>query len=114
MRQATVNLFADMGIQPRTLQSGLTPATQSTDTVPPTSTITSPANGSTVNVGSLVRSPARTQDVGGGIVAGVDVSVDGGLTWHRANGTTSWSFGWIRQNGDGHDPQPGVRRQRVR
>ena len=31
MQQATVNLFADMGVQPATLQSGLVPATQSTD-----------------------------------------------------------------------------------
>ncbi len=29
MRQATVNLFADMGVQPATLQPGLAPATQS-------------------------------------------------------------------------------------
>ena len=32
MQQATVNLFADMGVQPATLMSGLTPATASTDT----------------------------------------------------------------------------------
>ena len=32
MQQATVNLFADMGAQPATLMSGLTPATASTDT----------------------------------------------------------------------------------
>src|SRR5690606_21651525 len=31
MQQATVNLFADMGVQPATLQGGLTPATMSTD-----------------------------------------------------------------------------------
>ena len=33
MQQATVNLFADMGMQPLTLQSGLVLATQSSDTV---------------------------------------------------------------------------------
>ena len=32
VQQATVNLFADMGAQPATLQSGLTAATASTDT----------------------------------------------------------------------------------
>src|SRR4029077_13878356 len=31
MQQATVNLFADMSVQPGSLQSGLTPATISTD-----------------------------------------------------------------------------------
>ena len=49
MQQATVNLFADMGVQPQTLMSGLTPATASTDTTPPTSTITSPSAGANVS-----------------------------------------------------------------
>ena len=35
MQQATVNLFADMGVQPATLQAGLVAATASTDTTPP-------------------------------------------------------------------------------
>ena len=39
MQQATVNLLADMGAQPATLQSGLTAASASTDTTAPTSTI---------------------------------------------------------------------------
>ena len=43
MRQATVNLFADMGVQPDTLQPGLQIATASTDVAAPTSTITSPS-----------------------------------------------------------------------
>ena len=37
MQQATVNLFADMGAQPATLQPGLVAATASTDTAAPTS-----------------------------------------------------------------------------
>ena len=39
MRQATVNLFADMGVQPETLQPGLVAAFPSTDSQAPTSTI---------------------------------------------------------------------------
>ena len=39
VQQAMVNLLADMGIQPGTLQSGLVAATASTDTTAPTSTI---------------------------------------------------------------------------
>ena len=35
MQQATVNLFADMGVQPTTLQPGLVPATRSTDPLVP-------------------------------------------------------------------------------
>src|SRR5581483_10818151 len=45
MQQATVNLLADMGVQPATLQSGLIPAAASADHAPPTSTITYPTNG---------------------------------------------------------------------
>src|SRR6185312_7022274 len=37
MRQATLNLLADMGAQPATIQSGLIPATASTDTTAPDS-----------------------------------------------------------------------------
>ena len=31
-------------------------------------------------------------DTGGGIVAGVEVSVDEGRTWHPADGTTKWRY----------------------
>src|SRR5215813_8120505 len=55
MQQATVNLFADMGnVQPATLMAGRTTATASTDTTPPTSTITAPAQGATLANGSAV------------------------------------------------------------
>src|SRR5262249_41586642 len=45
MQQATVNLLADMSVQPATLQDDLVPATASTDTTPPSAVITSPADG---------------------------------------------------------------------
>ena len=54
MQQATINLFADMGIQPVTIITGLTPAVASTDTTAPTSRITSPAVGSTIADGTVV------------------------------------------------------------
>ena len=41
VQQAMVNLFADMGIQPGTLQSGLITGDASTDHTAPTSTINS-------------------------------------------------------------------------
>ena len=94
MQQATVNLFADMGVQPVTLQSGLTLATASTDTIPPSSTITSPAQGATIGTGTKVTIQGTAADTGGGIVAAVEVSVDGGTTWHPATGTTSWTYAW--------------------
>ena len=54
MHQATVNLFADMGVQPASLQAGLIPATQSTDATAPTSAIQSPLTGATIQTGSQV------------------------------------------------------------
>jgi hypothetical protein len=97
MQQATVNLLADMGVQPRTLQSGLTPATQSTDTAAPRSTITSPAAGATLTVGTPVTITGTASDTGGGVLGVVEVSVDGGRTWRRANGLASWSYSWTPQ-----------------
>ncbi len=95
MQQATVNLFADMGAQPATIQSGLVPATKSTDSTPPTSTITSPAPGSSVPYGSPVTLVGTAADSGGGVVGAVEVSVDGGKTWHPATGREQWSYsGW--------------------
>jgi N,N-dimethylformamidase beta subunit-like protein/uncharacterized protein DUF4082/Big-like domain-containing protein len=98
MQQATVNLLADMGAQPGTLQSGLVAATASTDATPPTAAVTSPADGSTVQVGTSVAITGTASDAGGGVVGGVEVSVDGGTTWHPANGRENWSYSWIPQS----------------
>ncbi len=95
MQQATANLFADMGVQPATLQSGLQSPIQSTDTIAPTSTITSPAPGSSVNAGATVTISGTATDAGGGVVAGVEVSIDNGQTWHPATGRASWTYSWI-------------------
>jgi hypothetical protein len=95
MQQATVNLFADMGVQPATLQTGLVVAAKSTDTIPPSSSIISPANGTTVQLGTTLTATGTAVDSDGGLVAGVEISVDSGATWHPANGTTSWSFTWV-------------------
>ena len=50
MQQATVNLLADMGVQPATLDPQLVPASASTDVVAATSQITSPPNNAIVPV----------------------------------------------------------------
>ncbi|WP_203829570.1 N,N-dimethylformamidase beta subunit family domain-containing protein [Actinoplanes palleronii] len=93
MRQATVNLFADMGVQPATLQTGLTAATASTDTVAPVAVITAPAAGATVAAGAPVTVSGTATDTGG-LVGGVEVSTDDGVTWHPANGRATWSYSW--------------------
>ncbi|HTT17813.1 MAG TPA: N,N-dimethylformamidase beta subunit family domain-containing protein [Candidatus Sulfotelmatobacter sp.] len=94
MQQATVNLFADMGVQPATLQGGLKAASESTDTVAPTSVITAPTNGTQVRVGTSINITGIATDTGGGIVAGVEISLDGGNTWHPASGTAGWTYAW--------------------
>jgi Domain of unknown function (DUF4082)/Fibronectin type III domain/Bacterial Ig domain len=94
MEQATVNLLADMGAQPATLQTGLTGASESTDHTPPTATITSPTAGQRLKSGEAVTVKGTAADTGGGVVAAVEVSVDGGRTWHPATGTTSWTYSW--------------------
>ena len=33
-------------------------------------------------------------DTGGGRVGGVEVSVDGGTTWHPATGRANWTYTW--------------------
>src|SRR5690242_19563361 len=76
MQQATINLFADMTVQPSTLQAGLVPATASADTTPPTSTISSPANGASIVKGTAVTISGTATDAGGGTIGGVEVSTD--------------------------------------
>lgn len=93
MQQATVNLFADMGVQPGSLQSNLVPASASTDTTPPSSNITFPTNGSTLTTGSAITVTGVATD-SGGTVAGVEFSSDSGATWHPAVGRANWSYSW--------------------
>ena len=100
MQQATVNLFAIMGVQPATLMSGLAAGTAPTDTTPPTSTITSPSAGATFTNGNTVTISGTATDSGGGVVAGVEVSTNGGSTWHpvttmsAASTNVTWSYTW--------------------
>jgi hypothetical protein len=93
MQQATANLFADMGAQPATLQSDLQPPIASADTTPPTSAIDGPGTRA-VTAGSPVTIHGTAVDAGGGRVGAVEVSVDGGATWHPATGREQWSFTW--------------------
>ncbi len=95
MQQATVNLFADMGADATTLMAGLQPATASTDATAPSSDIASPAPNATIADGSVVTISGTATDTGGGTVAGIEVSTDGGSSWHPATGTTAWTYRWI-------------------
>ena len=109
MQQATVNLFADMHVQPATPVAGLSLATASADTIAPTSTVTAPAAGSTQPDGSVVTITGTASDAGGGTVAGVEVSTDGGTSWHPATGTTNWTYRWVAHG----NPSTGIRTRAV-
>jgi hypothetical protein len=52
-----------------------------------------PAAGVVVPNGSIVTVSGTASDVGGQ-VAGVEVSLDSGETWHAATGTTRWSYSY--------------------
>ncbi|PWK76985.1 uncharacterized protein DUF4082 [Aminobacter sp. AP02] len=97
VQQAMVNMFADMGIQPGTLDASLILATQSTDFAKPISTITSPILGASFVEGQRVTITGTAHDTGGGIIAGVEVSTDGGQSWFKATGRETWNFTWIAQ-----------------
>ena len=112
LQQATVNLFADMRVQPGSLQAGLVSASASLDVTPPTSTITAPAAGATLQSGTAVTVTGTAADAGGGTVAGVEVSTDGGTTWNRATGGASWSYVWT-PGGPGSAPGTATLRSRA-
>lgn len=94
MQQATVNVFADMGVQPKSLQSNLVASTASTDTTGPAITVASPAPNATVPALRPVTITGTAADTGGGVVARVEVSTDGGTTWKATTGVSSWSYKW--------------------
>jgi len=71
-QQAMVNLFADMGSQPGSLQPGLVSGT--TDSTAPTVSMTAPAGGSTVSGTTVTVSATAADNIG---VAGVQFKVDG-------------------------------------
>ncbi|MCK1676436.1 DUF4082 domain-containing protein [Bradyrhizobium sp. 150] len=95
VQQATVNVLADMGVQPATLQASLVIASQSSDHTAPTSTITN-VSASSVPESQSVTVTGTASDVGG-VIGGVEVSTDSGKTWHPATsgfGTANvtWSY----------------------
>ncbi len=94
MQQATVNLLADMNVQPQSLQNNLVPASASTDNAPPVSVIQSPHTGDSFANGTVITISGTASD-SGGLVAAVEVSVDNGVTWHPAVGREQWSYRWV-------------------
>jgi hypothetical protein len=95
MQQATLNALIDMGAYPATVHDGIIAQLAHHEVLPPTATITAPLDGASGPVGSPVIVSGTAVDSGGGVVAGVEVSTDGGARWHPAIGTTSWSYTFV-------------------
>ncbi|MCF2529768.1 N,N-dimethylformamidase beta subunit family domain-containing protein [Yinghuangia soli] len=95
VQQATLNLFADMGVTPGTLMAGMTAPVASTDVTPPTSSISAPAPGQNIAVNEPFTITGTAADTGApnSKVGGVEVSVDNGATWKPAStGREAWTF----------------------
>src|SRR5262249_30244221 len=73
IQQATVNLLADMGVQPGTLQPVLVAATASTNRTPPTSRITSTFTNSIVQTTVSYTIVGTATATAGGVIAGVEI-----------------------------------------
>ena len=89
MQQATANILADMGATPATLQPGLVMPIASTDLIAPVSSFITPS-AITVPAWGPMTVFGFTTDAGGGIPAGVELSLDGGNTWHPISGRSNW------------------------
>ncbi len=85
IQQATINLLADMGVQPETLQHDLVTASPSTDVTPPLSGVTH----AELRLDPKSKYPyiyASGWAVDDNFVGSVEVSFDGNATkWHPAN-----------------------------
>src|SRR5207244_1512502 len=66
----------------------------STDAARPVSAITYPLGGASLPAGSPITVSGTAADLGGGVVAAVEVSTNGGALWHPALGRGSWTYTW--------------------
>lgn len=99
IQQAQINLLADMGAQPGSRMPTLAAASVSADTTAPVVSFTSPQAGAALTADRGVVITGTASDVGG-VVAGVEISTDAGITWHPASGTSQWTYtGIVRGSG---------------
>ncbi len=107
IKQFTVNMFADMGIQPGVADAvlasqGLVRAIGLTDTIGATTTLNSIASevaafSTVVITGTAADANGTATTTDDGNVGVVEVSVDNGATWRLAqttNNWATWSFNW--------------------
>ena len=86
-----MNLLADMGVQPATLQPNLRRAEPSHDHTPPSVSVFAP--GAPAQVGQPLLLQGGAVDEGEGRIGGVEVSISD--DWHPARGWERWQYKWI-------------------
>ncbi len=103
LQQFTVNMFADMGIQPAVTDAilasqGLVRATASNDHVGATSTLNNLPDSvgaqTSITISGVATDDDNNPSTTDGRVALVEVSLNGGQTWNVAQGTSNWSYSW--------------------
>ena len=100
LTQATANMLQDMGAlaaEPR----DFCPSTRAPDLTPPTALLQSHNPGAFERIGSAVRLYGTASDVDGR-VGGVEVSLDGGTTWHPTMGRENWHYDWTPEGNGSH------------
>ena len=104
MQQATANLLADMDAQPATPQD-VQPAAKSTDRLVPSAVVDPEFAVVRPTPLALATITGTAADAGGGRVGAVEVSLDGGATWHPADGRERWSYTWMAKDAAEVHPQ---------
>ncbi len=104
MQQATANLLADMDAQPATPQD-VQPAAKSTDRLVPSAVVDPEFAVVRPTPLALATITGSAADAGGGRVGAVEVSLDGGATWHPADGRERWSYTWMAKDAAEVHPQ---------
>lgn len=90
IQQAMINLFADMGVLPETLQSNLVEGGSFGDDTAPTVDAYTTETAFQIMAGDSIWLSGTAADADGHL-AGVLVSGDNGATWQRADGAMSWT-----------------------
>lgn len=93
LQQATVNILADMSVQPASPDKSLVLSPASQDETAPVATITgSPSLKAAIFHLPVTVSGSATDE--GGVPAGVEISIDAGASWHPALGVDHWTYGF--------------------
>lgn len=91
LQQATVNILADMSVRPGSPHESLVVSDASSDVTPPVAIIEQPAELQEFTFHLPVRVSGSATDAGG-VAAAVEVSTNGGASWHPASGVDRWTY----------------------